>query len=91
MSMVPNRGGPRPFPPTFLDKVYSIPNPNRSMEEFRRLHGHDLELLDDLALQRERRCVQRRLDDEPDASRGAWLTDRLVSIDRERGRQRGVS
>lgn len=54
-----------------------------SLTEWERFHGHDLALLDDLALQRERRCVQRRLDYEPDVLRRAWLAQRLAAIDRE--------
>lgn len=86
-----HRGGPWPFPPSYLDRLYPIPRPMVSLDEWRRLHGHDLELLDDLALLRERRCVVRRCDYEPDTACRAWLTDRLAAIDRERGIRRGVS
>lgn len=84
-------GGPRPFPPAYLDKLYLIPNPTRSLEDHRRLHHRDLDHLDDLAILRERRCVVRRLDYERDRSVEMWLTGRLAAIDRERGRRRGVS
>ncbi len=79
---------PRPFSNNSLELIYPMPKPMRTIEEWRRLHGHDLEHLDDLALQRERRCVLRRMDYEPANFRRTWLAQRLTAIDRERGYRR---
>lgn len=85
MSIIQHHGRPRPFPVSYLERIYPMPRPFVSMDEWRRLHGDDLETFDDGTLDRERRCVQRRLDYEPDASRRAWLGRRIEAIDRERG------
>lgn len=83
MAMIPNRSGPRPFPDSYLDRLYSIPRSTVSMEDHLRLHHRDLQALDDLELQRERRCVLRRFDYDPDTFRRSWLMDRITAIDRE--------
>lgn len=76
-----------PFPDAFLEKIYALPQPMRTIDDWRRLHGQDLQYLDDLALQRERRCVERRLDYEQDVLRRAWLMQRLAAVEAERRRR----
>jgi hypothetical protein len=78
----------RPFPDAFLERIYPLPKPMRSIEEWQREHHQDLEALDDFTLQRERRCVQHRLDYETDQFVRSWLAVRLTAIDRERGSRR---
>ena len=88
----PRRSAPRNRQPSFseayLERVYAIPQPMLTFEDLKRSRHQDLETLDDRDLMRERRCVQRRLDYDPNSSRQAWLTGRLVAIDHERGSRR---
>lgn len=85
MSIIQHHGRPGPFPVSYLERIYPMPRPMLWLHEWQRERNLDLGAMDDLALQRERRCVQHRLDHEPDASRRAWLGRRIEAIDRERG------
>lgn len=84
MAMIPHRGRSGPFPASYLERLYAMPRPTLWLHEWQRERNLDLGAMDDLALHRERRCVQRRLDYEPDVSRQTWLEQRLAAIDRER-------
>jgi hypothetical protein len=72
----------------FMERLYAYPRPNATREDWERQHHRDLPTLDDEALARERRRVQRRADHETDRKRGAWLTERLGAIDAEWRRRR---
>lgn len=88
MLTLARRGASRAFPESFLDAVYRMPRPMLWFEEWQRERNLDLDTFDDPALDRERRCVQRRLDYEPVEVRRRWLEHRLTAIDRERGTRR---
>lgn len=63
---------------TFLDRLYRIPDPNETIEEFDRYYHYDLVGMPLLELKREARNVQRRLDldDHP----ATWLSQRLDAV-----------
>lgn len=90
MTMIQHRGRPGPFPVSYLERIYAMPRPTLWLHEWQRQRNLDLGAMDDVALHRERRCVQRRLDYEPDAARHAWLMRRIAAIDGERDRRRRV-
>ncbi len=87
-SIARQRDGSAPtFPDGYLSRVYAIPNPFRTREDFDRFHHIDVPLMTDDELAREIRCVWRRLDYEPDAAAAAWLTKRRDAVAAERTRR----
>ena len=71
----------------YLARLYEIPNPFRTRDAFDRFHHLDVPMLTENELGREIRCVERRLDYETDVASVAWLTERVVTLQRERARR----
>lgn len=75
------------FPTSLLDRIYSLPNPYRSIDDWFRTRHEDLPGLSDRELTREIRRVSARLDFEwPE--RGHWLWARLDACHAEQGKRR---
>ena len=84
-------GGRQPKPPRDLDRIYAMPNENRSLDDYHRARHLDLPRLDDLDLVLEERCVLARLAYDGDWGRRAWLIERRGAIQHERRRRRSTS
>ncbi len=75
------------LPDRALDRLYPMPRPTRTIEEWVRLHHRDLPDLSDLDLDREAFAVARRLCRDRDACRVAWLVERRDAVRAERRRR----
>src|SRR5918998_1563080 len=71
------------FPEPFLARLYPLPHPLVTLEEFLRFRHEDLADFSDEALAREYRRVRARADLDPDEASRAWLDGRLAAIDIE--------
>ena len=67
-------------PDRALDRLYPMPRPTRTIEEWARLHHHDLPELSDLDLDREAFDLARRLCRDRDRGRVAWLVERRDAL-----------
>ena len=63
-----------------LDRLYPMPRPTHTIEEWARLHHRDLPDLSDLDLDREAFAVARRLCRDRDRGRVAWLVERRDAV-----------
>lgn len=66
-----------------LERLYPLPNPLRTLEEWEQAHHRDLPTLSDDDLLRDLRCARRRLDYEDDKTAQVWLSERIIRIRQE--------
>lgn len=75
------------FSLAYLERLYPIPRPMLTLEDWRRAHHLDLADFTEDELRWEYRRVQNRSDYERDPAALAWLRGRLVAIRREHDRR----
>lgn len=68
------------MPPPFLARLYPMPHPYLTEDDWYRYQHRDLAAMDATELRREGRRTQLRLDYEYDRHDRAWLTERLAAI-----------
>lgn len=86
--MMPSHHRSRQPSPQAIERLYGLPNENRSIDDWYRLRHRDLPAMSDHELDRERTRVRLRAAYEPDRFRLRWLEDRQAAIAAEPRRQR---
>ena len=80
----------RRFGTKFLDRLYAIPDPMRSIDDYYKQRHDDLPLLTTEKLHQEARMVRQRADLEDDEIARWWLGQRLDRVRAELTRRRSA-
>lgn len=78
----------RPLPERLLERIYPMPRPALTHEEYQRARHRDLPELDETDLAIEAFRLMSRLAREHDPARRGWLAERREAIRAEQGRRR---
>lgn len=87
---MPDHLGRQAPPRRTLDRIYPMPNENKTIDDWHRLRNQDLASFDELDLDREFVRVTHRMAFEPDRYRLEWLMARRAAVRTEQRRRRGA-